>query len=155
MKLNLKHILIISVLAFNCLSQNNGQNNTIGINFKKPSIFVDEENEYYGEESKNEDEYKVEDPRSIVDRWRHLYEQGKNIPIRKNVEHINQTFETLKTFEENIKYLLSPQIEKREIQKAIEFLMKIDLGVTNECYSALIHLFKAINQQEIWALKCK
>ena len=86
---------------------------------------------------------------------KHLYEQGKNVTIRKNVEHINQTFETLKTFGENIKYLFNEPKESREKQKAMEFFSEIDLGLTSECYSGLLKLLKAINENEIWALKCK
>ena len=154
MKLIFNLILILTVLAFNCLSQNNGQNDTMD-NYEIPTISFGDEGENIDEDQINEYEFTDNEPTSIVDRWRHLYEQGKNITIRKNVEHINQTFETLKTFGENIKYLFNEPNDNREKQKAMEFLMEIDLGVTNDCYSAIIQLFKAINENKIWALKCK
>ena len=151
----MKLILILSLLVFNLLSLSIGQNNTMG-NYEKHTIITEEEEGNIDEESMNKYLYSnYEEPSSIVDRWRLLYEQGKNITIRKNVEHINQTFETLKTFGENIKYLLSQPKESRDKQKAIELLIEMDLGITNECYSALINVFEAFSDKEIWALKCK
>ena len=154
MKLNVKLVLISTVLVFNCLSLNDCQDNIMDNN-EKHTIIVEEERGNIDEDSINEYSYTEAEPSSIVDKWRQLYEQGKNIPIRKNVEHINQTFETLKTMGENVEFLLSLPKDNKEILKAIELLMKIDLGLTNECYSSLTHLFKAFSEKEIWALKCK
>ena len=97
MKLILKVITIV-FLAINSLPLNSGQDDLL--------YQIENQTHSVDEGSLNEFEYTddLQGPSSIVDRWRQLYEQGKNIPIRKNVEHINQTFETLKTFEENMKY---------------------------------------------------
>ena len=151
----MKLIFILTLLVFYFSSLSIGQNNTMG-NYEIPIIIIDEEGENINDVSINEYSYTDDDePVSIVDRWRQLYEQGKNITIRKNVEHINQTFETLKTFGENIKYLLSQPKESWDKQKAIKLLTKLDLGITNECHSTLTHLFKAFSDNEMWALECR
>ncbi|CAG2118575.1 unnamed protein product, partial [Medioppia subpectinata] len=90
---------------------------------------------------------------TFLDKWRVLYERGKNATIKKHVDHINDTSNVLKVFKENLEFLFKPNDDSRERYKAIEFFSEIDLGLGHECLTAMTQLIMAIGNGEIWALK--
>ena len=150
--------IIYFILVLNSVNVNIGQNNSGKVSFVKNKYGnVQTNNAQNDYEYENSEEYVQEygNRPSFIDKWRELYEQGKNVSSVKNVENINQTFDILNTFGKNMKYLFIGPNDSQEKQKAIEFLMEIDLGITNQCYSALIKLIKAMGDRQMWALKCK
>ena len=151
-------VIIYIILILNFVNIMIGQNNFGRVRFEKTENGTAQTNDAQKDyEYENSDENLEEDESkpSFIERWRELYEQGKNVSMIKNVENINQTFEVLNKFGQNMKYLFIGPNDSQEKHKAIEFLLEIDLGITNQCYSALIQLFKAMGDGEMWALKCE
>ena len=92
---------------------------------------------------------------TFLDKWKEIYEQGRNVPINKYVKHINETSEVLKTFKQNLEFLLKPSDNSQERYKALEFFSEIDLGLSSECLTAFTRTVMSIVNGELWALKCE
>ena len=93
---------------------------------------------------------------TFLDKWKEIYEQGKNVSVNKHVKHINETADIWKKFKHNILLLFMPTSNNnQEKYKALEFLSEIDLGLSSECLTAFTRMLLAVNEGEIWAFKCK
>ena len=106
----------------------------------------------YGEEEGRED---CESQPTFLDKWKEIYEQGKNVKINKHVRHINETADVLKQFKQNVEFLLKPSDKSQEKYKALEFFSEIDLGLSSDCLTAFTRMLMAMGEGEIWALKCE
>lgn len=88
---------------------------------------------------------------TFLDRARRLHEEGRHLPLTKNVRHINDTFALLENVKNVFKTLFG--ISAHEKHKIIEFLSEIDFRVSPECMSSMVTVFQAIQNAELWALK--
>lgn len=86
---------------------------------------------------------------TFVDRLRGQHEFGRAVIAVKN-DSIDEIIENLK----NVTDVLLG-VSANEKYKLVEFISETDLGLSHECSAAYYKLYNAINNREIWALKCK
>ncbi len=103
------------------------------------------------EEVEEEDE--EESQKTFIQKLQQLHDEGKNLTISKNVNHINDTFNTLTNLRKVINYLF-PTNERTRIE-ALEFISGIDIGLSHECLRSVLKVLSSIGNGDLWALKCK
>lgn len=83
------------------------------------------------------------------------YEEGKKLPIKKRVDHINETiaiFKRLSVWGESLSARMKP-ISKRIMSRMSELLYLINLPP--ECMASLARIGDALQDGQLWAAKCK
>jgi hypothetical protein len=100
-----------------------------------------------------EEEEEEESQKTFIQKLQQLHDEGKNLTISKNVNHINDTFNTLTNLRKVINYLF-PTNEKTGIE-ALEFISGIDIGLSHECLRSVLKVLSSIRNGDLWALKCK
>jgi hypothetical protein len=99
------------------------------------------------------DEEEEESEQTFIQKLQKLHDEGKNLTISKNVNHINDTFNTLTNLRKVINFLFSTN-ERTGIE-ALEFISGIDIGLSHECLRAVVKVLSSIRNGDLWALKCK
>ena len=90
---------------------------------------------------------------SFLTRFETLHKKAKSVHLVNNVESVEQTIDVLKNFGNNFNSLVS--LSKRDKYMLLEFFTKNDLGLSPKCFAAYHRLYKAFNNYDLWALKCK
>jgi hypothetical protein len=94
-----------------------------------------------------------ESEQSFIEKLQQLHDEGNNLTISKNVNHINDTFNTLTNLRKVINFLF-PTNERTGIE-ALEFISGIDIGLSHECLRSVLKVLSSIKNGDLWALKCK
>jgi hypothetical protein len=94
-----------------------------------------------------------ESKQSFIEKLQQLHDEGNNLTISKNVNHINDTFNTLTNLRKVINFLF-PTNERTGIE-ALEFISGIDIGLSHECLRSVLKVLSSIKNGDLWALKCK
>jgi hypothetical protein len=100
-----------------------------------------------------EEEEEEESQKTFIQKLQQLHDEGKNLTISKNVNHINDTFNTLTNLRKVINFLF-PTNERTGIE-ALEFISGIDIGLSHECLKSVLKVFSSARKGDLWALKCK
>jgi hypothetical protein len=90
---------------------------------------------------------------TFIQKLQQLHDEGNNLTISKNVNHINDTFNTLTNLRKVINFLF-PTNERTGIE-ALEFISGIDIGLSHECLRSVLKVFSSARKGDLWALKCK
>jgi len=101
----------------------------------------------------NDEEVEEETKQTFIEKLQQLHDEGKNLPISKNVNHINDTFNTLTNLRKVINFLFPPN--KRTEVEVLEFISGIDNGLSHECLRSVLKVVSSIKNEDLWALKCK
>jgi hypothetical protein len=113
-----------------------------------------DESEYeYDYSVDNDEEVEEETKQTFIAKLQQLHDEGKNLTISKNVNHINDTFNTLTNLRKVINFLF-PTNKRTEIE-ALEFISGIDNGLSHECLRSVLKVLSSIKNEDLWALKCK
>jgi hypothetical protein len=105
------------------------------------------------EEVEEEEEEEKESKQSFIEKLQQLHDEAKNLNISKNVNHINDTFNTLTNLRKVINFLF-PTNERTGIE-ALEFISGIDIGLSHECFRSVLKVLSSARKGDLWALKCK
>jgi hypothetical protein len=90
---------------------------------------------------------------TFIQKLQQLHDEGNNLTISKNVNHINDTFNTLTNLRKVINFLF-PTNERTRLE-ALEFISGIDIGLSHECLRSVVKVLSSIRNGDLWALKCK
>jgi hypothetical protein len=104
-------------------------------------------------EELNDENEEKESQQTFIQKLQQLHDEGKNLTISKNVNHINDTFNILTNLRKVINFLF-PTNERTGIE-ALEFISGIDIGLSHECLRAVLKVLSSIQNGDLWALKCK
>jgi hypothetical protein len=105
----------------------------------------------YDEEELEEEE--KESQQTFIQKLQQLHDEGKNLTISKNVNHINDTFNILTNLRKVINFLF-PTNERMGIE-ALEFISGIDIRLSHDCLRTVLKVLSSIRNGDLWALKCK
>jgi hypothetical protein len=108
---------------------------------------------YEGLNVEKELEEEKESKQTFIEKLQQLYDEGKNLTISKNVNHINDTFNILTNLRKVINFLFAIN-EKTRIE-ALEFISGIDTGLSDKCSRTVLKVLSSIRNEDLWALKCK
>jgi hypothetical protein len=109
--------------------------------------------DYEGLTDEEIEEEEEETKQTFIGKLQQLHEEGKNLTISKNVNHINDTFNTLTNLRKVINSLFPTN--KRTGIEALEFISGIDIGLSHECLRSILKVLSSIKNGDLWALKCK
>ncbi len=109
--------------------------------------------DYEGLTDEEIEEEEEETKQTFIGKLQQLHEEGKNLTISKNVNHINDTFNTLTNLRKVINSLFPTN--KRTGIEALEFISGIDIGLSHECLRSVLKVLSSIKNGDLWALKCK
>jgi len=110
----------------------------------------------YDYETSDEDEEEDNDScnkKSFIDKVKELHEEGRNSTVSKNVKHINETFDLLRSAQNTFGSLFGT--DEKEKLKFFEFISEIDLGLSPPCMASFLRIISAVGDREIWGIKCK
>jgi hypothetical protein len=109
--------------------------------------------DYEGLTDEEIEEEEEETKQTFIGKLQQLHDEGKNLTISKNVNHINDTFNTLTNLRKVINSLFPTN--KRTGIEALEFISGIDIGLSHECLRSVLKVLSSIKNGDLWALKCK
>jgi hypothetical protein len=107
----------------------------------------------FNDEKVEEEEEEKESKQTFIEKLQQLHDEGNNLTISKNVNHINDTFNTLTNLRKVINFLF-PTNKRTEIE-AMHFISGIDIGLSHECLRSVLKVLSSIRNGDLWALKCK
>jgi hypothetical protein len=99
------------------------------------------------------EEEEKESKQSFIEKLQQLHDEANNLTISKNVNHINDTFNTLINLRKVINFLFPTN--KRTGMEFLEFISGIDIGLSDECLRSILSVLSSIRNGDLWALKCK
>jgi len=119
-------------------------------NFTESDSSLNSTDDYEG---LNDEKEEKESQQTFIQKLQQLHDEGKNLTISKNVNHINDTINTLTNLRKVINFLF-PTNERTGIE-ALEFISGIDIGLSHECLRSVLKVLSSIRNGDLWALKCK
>ena len=156
MRLAIKFVTLLIIIN-SLLGQNiddYDSNSDISIGNKTENLDIDEDKD---DKDDNDDERCSAD--AIIEQFNWMilpddYEEGKN-NVKDRFESFNQTIEViarLNQYNKNVSQKMS-EFHKRISNRLSEVLMTVDLP--SECMTSLIRIVNGVNNEDLWALKCK
>jgi hypothetical protein len=119
-------------------------------NFTESDSSLNSTDDYEGLTDEKEEKESLQ---TFIGKLQQLHDEGKNLTISKNVNHINDTFNTLTNLRKVINSLF-PTNERTRME-ALEFISGIDIGLSHECLRSVLKVLSSIRNGDLWALKCK
>ena len=139
-------VLIISLCLCSVTSRiDTNKDKVQNVTESSPTLSPEEDYEFVEEDTYHS--------KSFVEKLRELHNKNGNKTVTYSAKHINETFEAIDNFRENFKYLF--KTDDRLAKELLGFVTELDIQLSSACSSALIRIYNAVKETEIWALRCE